>query len=121
MVGLTTDRENAIADQVDELMTIAVGYHTQLSSMIKEVRDTGQFDRAGLAKIDGIGAFSLSTEGSEELWEKVYKLIEAHFEGSVDAQGEIHDAEKNVGELDFFAKTTPLFLLRQSHFHVHKY
>ena len=23
--------------------------------------------------------------------------------------------------LDFFAKTTPLFLLQQSHFHVHKY
>jgi hypothetical protein len=39
VVGLTADRENAIADQVDELMSIAVGYNKQLSSVIKEVRD----------------------------------------------------------------------------------
>ena len=98
VVGLTADRENAIADQVDELMSIAVGYNKQLSSVIKGVRDTGQFNRAGLAEIDGIGAFSLSAEGSKELWEKVYKLIEAHFEGSVDAQGEIQEAEKNIAQ-----------------------
>ena len=98
VVGLTADRENAIADQVDELMSIAVGYHTQLSSVIKEVKSTGQFNRAGLAEIDGIAAFRLSAKGSEELWEKVYKLIEAHFEGSVDAQGEIQEAEKNIAQ-----------------------
>jgi hypothetical protein len=28
----------------------------------------------------------------------VYKLIEAHFEGSVDAQGEIQEAEKNIAQ-----------------------
>ena len=67
VVRLTADRENAIADQVDELMSVAIGYNKHLSSIIKEVRDTGQFNRAGLAEIDGIGAFSLSAEGSEEL------------------------------------------------------
>ena len=54
VVGLTADRENAIADQVEELLSIAIGHHEQLDSAIVEMRDTGQFDRAGLMKFDDI-------------------------------------------------------------------
>jgi hypothetical protein len=103
VVGMTQDKDSAIACQIEDLLFIAVEKQDRIDDLIAQVRQTGMCD--GMhddgdqdEQLGDLSRFEYAAAGSSELWRKILWLIAAYLEGATDAQKEISDAEAILAE-----------------------
>ena len=101
VVGMTQDKDSAIASQVEDLLFVAIDKQDQIDDLIAQVRKTGMYDGMGDEDDDQLGdlsGFDYAAAGSSGLWQKMLLLIAAYLEGAADAQKEISNAEAALEE-----------------------
>ena len=103
VVGMTQDKDSAIACQIEDLLFIAVEKQDRIDDLIAQVRQTGMCD--GMYddgdqddQLGDLSRFEYAAAGSSELWQKILWLIAAYLEGATDAQKEIAGAEAILAE-----------------------
>ena len=103
VVGMTQDKDSAIACQIEDLLFIAVEKQDRIDDLIAQVRQTGMCD--GMYddgdqddQLGDLSRFEYAAAGSSELWQKMLWLIAAYLEGATDAQKEIAGAEAILAE-----------------------